>query len=39
LLKPGMTGQAKIVGESARLIDIIARRFARTLRVEVWSWW
>ena len=39
LLKPGMTGQAKISCGSRRLIDLITRRAARTLKVEFWSWW
>jgi putative peptide zinc metalloprotease protein len=39
LLKPGMTGQAKIACGPRRIVDLITRRFARTLKVEFWSWW
>ena len=39
LLRPGMTGQAKVLCGSRRIIDLIGRRLARTLNVEVWSWW
>ena len=39
LLKPGMTGQAKVFAGRRSLIGIFARRIARTLKVEVWSWW
>ena len=39
LLKPGMTGMAKIVVGERRIRDVIARRLARTFKVEVWSWW
>ena len=39
LLKPGMTGQAKIsVGEKP-VYELIERRLARTFKVEFWSWW
>jgi putative peptide zinc metalloprotease protein len=38
LLKPGMTGHAKIYCGRRRLIDIITRRLARTVKVEFWSW-
>src|SRR5262249_25871786 len=38
-LKPGMTGTARIVCGRARLVDLLTRRLARSLRVEVWSWW
>jgi multidrug resistance efflux pump len=39
LLRPGMTGQAKVFAGERRIVDVLARRMARTLRVEVWSWW
>jgi multidrug resistance efflux pump len=39
LLKPGMTGLAKVLCGERRLIDLITRRLARTFRVEFWSWW
>ena len=38
LLKPGMTGHAKISCGRRRMIDIITRRLARTVKVEFWSW-
>jgi hypothetical protein len=38
LLKPGMTGHAKISCGRYRIIDIITRRLARTVKVEFWSW-
>ncbi|HKV70198.1 MAG TPA: efflux RND transporter periplasmic adaptor subunit, partial [Gemmatimonadales bacterium] len=37
-LKPGMTGQAKILGERRRIIGLLGRRIGHTLKVEVWSW-
>jgi membrane fusion protein (multidrug efflux system) len=39
LLKPEMSGQAKIYCGKQHLIDVTTRRLARYLRVEVWSWW
>ncbi|MGE5801351.1 MAG: efflux RND transporter periplasmic adaptor subunit [Gemmatimonadota bacterium] len=39
LLKPGMTGWAKISGGEKRIASLFTRRLARTFRVEVWSWW
>jgi hypothetical protein len=39
LLKPGMTGTAKILCGQRRVIDLITRRIARTFKVEFWSWW
>ncbi len=39
LLKPGMTGHAKIHCGRRRLIDLISRSIAGLLRVEFWSWW
>jgi len=38
-LKPEMTGQAKISCGERRLIDLVTRRIARTVKVEFWSWW
>ncbi|PYK99357.1 MAG: hypothetical protein DME19_08865 [Verrucomicrobia bacterium] len=38
-LKPEMTGQAKIFCGERRLIDLLTRRIARTVKVEFWSWW
>ena len=39
LLKPEMTGSAKILCGEQRIIDLIRRRLARTFQVEFWSWW
>ncbi|HEV3410179.1 MAG TPA: efflux RND transporter periplasmic adaptor subunit, partial [Chthoniobacterales bacterium] len=39
LLKPGMTGMAKIYCGPRRIIDLMTRRLSRTFRVEFWSWW
>jgi putative peptide zinc metalloprotease protein len=39
LLKPEMTGTAKIHCGQARLVSLLTRRLSRTLRVEFWSWW
>lgn len=39
VLKPGMTGEAKITCGPRRLIDLVTRRLARTVKVEFWSWW
>jgi hypothetical protein len=39
LLKPGMTGHAKIFCGQRRVIDLITRRLARTVKVQFWSWW
>jgi putative peptide zinc metalloprotease protein len=39
LLKPEMTGNAKVSCGSRRLIDLLTRRLARYIRVEFWSWW
>ena len=39
LLKPDMSGQGKISCGERRLLDIVKRRIARTVRVEFWSWW
>jgi multidrug resistance efflux pump len=39
LLKPETTGNAKIYCGDRRIFDLLTRRLARYLRVEVWSWW
>jgi putative peptide zinc metalloprotease protein len=39
LLKPGMSGNAKIRCGKQRVVDLITRRLARFIRVEFWSWW
>jgi putative peptide zinc metalloprotease protein len=39
LLKPEMTGTAKIYGGTGRVFELVTRRFARYVRVEFWSWW
>jgi hypothetical protein len=39
LLKPEMTGNAKVYCGEQRAIDLVMRRFVRYLRVEFWSWW
>lgn len=39
LLKPEMSGNAKIYCGDRRLIELLARRFVRFFRVEFWSWW
>jgi multidrug resistance efflux pump len=39
LLKPEMTGNAKIYCGEQRLLDIVSRRLVRFVRVEFWSWW
>ena len=39
LLKPGMTGMAKIECGQRRVFALIMRRLSRTFRVEFWSWW
>lgn len=38
LLKPGMTGQAKIYCGKRSIAYLLLRRITRWLRVEVWSW-
>jgi len=37
-LRPGMTGYARIVVDSGRLWEALARPVKRFFRVEVWSW-
>ena len=39
LLKPQMTGTAKIHCGERRGITLLTRRLVRYLRVEFWSWW
>jgi multidrug efflux pump subunit AcrA (membrane-fusion protein) len=39
LLKPGMTGAAKVFCGSRPIFELLTRRLARYLRVEMWSWW
>ncbi len=39
LLKPQMTGTAKIHCGERRVIALLSRRLVRYLRVEFWSWW
>jgi multidrug resistance efflux pump len=39
LLKPRMTGHAKISCGPRRIADLLTRRLSRYLRVEFWSWW
>jgi hypothetical protein len=34
-----MTGHAKILCGKRRIIMLLAQWFARTMRVEFWSWW
>ena len=39
LLKPEMTGNAKIFCGPRPIIDLLSRRLVRYVRVEFWSWW
>jgi multidrug resistance efflux pump len=39
LLKPQMSGVAKIRGRPTRLASLLTRRLSHTLRVDLWSWW
>ena len=39
LLKPEMTGQAKVFCGPRTIATLIARRLALTFRVALWSWW
>ena len=39
LLKPKMTGYARITTGDRRLIDVLTLRLRRFIRVEFWSWW
>ncbi len=38
LLKPEMTGQAKILCGRRSAMDLVTRRLAHTIKVEFWSW-
>jgi multidrug efflux pump subunit AcrA (membrane-fusion protein) len=38
LLKPGMTGQAKIYCGKKPILSVILRKIVRWFRIEVWSW-
>jgi multidrug resistance efflux pump len=39
VLKPHMTGYARIYCGERRALDVLTRRFRRFFRVEFWSWW
>ena len=39
LLRPEMTGMAKIDCGRRPLFEILTRRLSRYVRVEFWSWW
>jgi len=39
LLKPEMTGNAKIYCGRRSIYTLLTRRIARYVRVEFWSWW
>jgi multidrug resistance efflux pump len=39
LLKPEMSGNAKVFSGKRSLLDLLTRRLARYVRVEFWSWW
>jgi multidrug resistance efflux pump len=39
LLKPEMSGRAKIYCGERRLLDIVGRRMVRFFKVDFWSWW
>ena len=39
LLRPGMSGNAKIIVGKRRLGQLLLRRVARSVRVEFWSWY
>ena len=39
LLKPNLTGYARIDCGTARALDLLTRRVRRFVRVEFWSWW
>ncbi len=39
LLRPEMSGNAKIYCGERRLYEIVFRRFVRYLRTEFWGWW
>jgi putative peptide zinc metalloprotease protein len=39
LLRPRMTGYARVHVGDRRALDVMTRRFRRYVRVEFWSWW
>ncbi|MDB6123098.1 MAG: hypothetical protein JWQ71_2091, partial [Pedosphaera sp.] len=39
LLKPEMTGQAKIICGERRFLHLLKRRLTHIVKVEFWSWW
>jgi len=39
LLRPEMTGAAKIRCDERSILEVLTRRLAQDLRVEFWSWW
>jgi len=39
LLRPGMTGRAKVSCGQHRISDLVGRRLMQTFRVDVWAWW
>ncbi len=39
VLKPGMSGYAKIYCGKTSAFNLLTRKIVRYLRVEVWSWW
>jgi putative peptide zinc metalloprotease protein len=39
LIKPEMSGYARIYEGKRTALDVLTRRFRRFLRVEFWSWW
>jgi multidrug resistance efflux pump len=39
LLKPGMSGYAKIYCGKKTIFNLLTRKIVRYLRVEIWSWW
>jgi hypothetical protein len=38
-LKPGMTGEAKVLAGEWTIVALMVRRLARTIKVQFWSWW
>ena len=39
LIKPSMTGYARIYCGKRRALDVLTRGFRRFFRLEFWSWW
>ena len=39
VLRPKMTGYARIELGDRRVVDVLTRRIRRYIRVEFWSWW